>query len=247
MFNTFKFNSMSSDDESFAIQKLAKEALQRQEKTHTREEKRVQLIEERLSRVDWGASIFEEYDAEKWSEKVRKDTNIYNVFLENTEQDKTEKIGFLLGELLNSVNAVYEHVNIAPAVYTNKINLEASEVELKLESKNVIEDFLNKKFYSLSNSEKDKLYKEHTLNMSKEIILSEDIEIPQAVEHAQKAILMDKLLEEINFPKTAYYRIKELMESTTYGEVFEQEALLDKWNDFKTKSNVLSRIFASLI
>jgi len=241
------FNNFGLFDQQ-EIQKIAWEALQKQEKQFSREESRIKLIEEREYVIDYGAAIFEEYNQDMWSDKVRRDSNIYNTILSKVEENTMDKIQFILADLLGSVNSIYEHVNINPESYGFKnLNVEASESELHLESMRILDNFFNKHYYSLTKNEKDKLYMERSLNLATDIILKEEIEIVEAVEHVQKTIIVDKLLEEINFPKPVFYRIQELMSNQIYGEIFEQEELVDKWNDFKNKSFSLARVFAALI
>jgi hypothetical protein len=242
MFKNFGFMDQQE------IQKIAVEALQRQEKQQTRQEEKIALIEEREATIDYGCAIFEEYTADNWSDKVKKDTNIYNKFLSTVEEGTAEKISIVLGDFLDTVNSIYEHININPETYGFKgLMLDASEAELNLESQRIVDNFLNKHYFSLTNNERDKLYMEQALSLTTEIVSNEKIEIKEAMEHAHKAIIVEKLLQEVNFPKPIYYRIQELMTSELYGEIFEQEVLVDKWNKFKDKSNALSRVFAALI
>jgi hypothetical protein len=230
------------------IQKIAVEALQRQGKQQSREEKKIALIEERENTIDYGSAVFEEYNGDRWVDKLKKDTNIYNTLLANVEEGTIEKVQLVLSNFLASVNEIYEHINVNPETYGFKgLMLDASEAELNLESKRIIDNFFNKHYYALTNRERDKLYMEQALELTKDIVLNEEIEIKEAMEHAHKSIIVEKLLQEVNFPKPIYYRIQELMTSPIYGEIFEQEVLVDKWNDFKNKSNALSRVFAAVI
>jgi hypothetical protein len=243
MFKNMSFINAEAEE----IQRIAQDALRRQGKIYTKEEEKINLIEERLSKIDYGAIIFEEYDNSKWESKVKIESNIYNQLVKNLEESDLEKIQTLLGDLLLSVNDLYEHVNIAPQLYSTKINLEDSENTIVQETDLLIETFLSKKHYSLSTSERNKLYMDATLNLSKDIITNESIDIKEAVEHSYKSLIMQKLIEEVNFPKTVYYRLQELMESPLYGEIFEQDKLIEKWDNFKEKSNTLSRVFAALV
>jgi hypothetical protein len=230
------------------IQKTALEALQRQEKQYTRKEKNVQLVEERESRIDHGAVMFEDYSLENWGVKIKKDSNIYNTIISKVEESSVEKIQVILGDFLDSVHSIYEHVNINPDSFNrDRFKLDSSEADLATESVQVIESFIRKNYYDLSQKEKDRTYEERSISMVKEIVENEDIEVNEAMEHAHKAIVVEKLLEDINFPKPVYYRVQELMSSPIYGEIFEQEGLIEKWNNFKNKSNTLSRVFAALI
>ena len=239
------FGSMIDQDR---IQRIAWEALQKQDKQQTREESRIALIEERERHVDYGSAIFEEYNSEKWEDKLRKDTNIYNRLLTNVEESTMDKIQHIMADFLSCVNSIYEHININPETYCFKtLILDASDAELNLESQRIVDNFLYKHYYRLSKSERDKLYMEQALSLTSEIVLNEDIEVKEAMEHAHKSIIVEKLLQEVNFPKPIYYRIQELMSSEIYGEIFEQEALVDKWNSFKEKSAALSRVFAAVV
>jgi hypothetical protein len=243
MFKNFGFMDQQE------IQKIAVEALQRQEKQQSRQEEKIALIEEREATIDYGSAVFEEYTSDNWNDKVKKDRNIYNKFLSNIEEgEAVDKITLIIKDFLESAQSIYEHININPETYGFKgLMLDASEAELNLESQRIVDNFFNKHYFSLSNSERDKLYMEQSLSLAKEIVLNEEIEITEAMEHANKAIIVEKLLQEVNFPKPIYYRIQELMTSPLYGEIFEQEVLVDKWNKFKDKSNALSRVFAALI
>jgi hypothetical protein len=253
MYSNFSFTDQVD------IQKIAWEALQKQKKQQTRAEERDQLVEERQNSIDYGAAVFEEYSTDGWVSKIKKDANIYNVFLENAEEPIMEKIQILVSNLLSTTNTIYEHINIKPSNYgfqnlhlpTDKHSddtvLEASAIDLENEGIRIVNTYLDKHYYAMGNHERKKLYQERVQNMAKDIVLNEDINIDEAVEHAYKSVVIENLVEAINFPRPAYYRIQELMTSEAYGEVFEQDKLVELWNDFKTKSNTLSRVFAQLV
>ncbi|MBC8427525.1 MAG: hypothetical protein H8D97_01400 [Proteobacteria bacterium] len=230
------------------IQKTALEALRRMDNKNNKEEQRIRLIEERDSKLFYDQAVFEEYDQDNWTDKVKKDSHIYNTFISEVDDDVGEKIQYLLTDLLKNVNSIYEHININPVIGGFKnLPLDASDEELQKESENIIENFFKKHYYGLSNYERNKLYKERTCSFGKDIILNEKIEIKDAVEHAYKSIIIEQLLNNINFPKTVYYRIQELMSSDIYGEIFEQDKLIDLWTEFGKKASTVSRVFAQLV
>lgn len=230
------------------IQKTALEALRKMSDRTNKESEKIKLIEERNNKLFYDQHVFEEYDVDSWGKKLHKDSNLYNVFISEISEDDGEKVQFVLQDLLKTVNEIYEHININPETFGFKnLPLDASIEELQEESVKIIDTFFNKNHYSLSNHERKKLYKERTCSFGEDIILNEEIEIKDAVEHAYKSIVVEQLINSINFPKPVHYRIQELMNSDIYGEIFEQGKLIDLWDDFGKKASAVSRIFAQLV
>ena len=232
------------------IQQVAWEALQKQRRNKTKAEERLQLAEEREATMDYSVSIFEEYHIDDWKTKIKKDTNIYNILLEeiNDSPEVIEKIQFILSDLLKTTNSIYEHINVKPDTFGfANLTTDSSEVELRKEAVEIVNKYLSKNYYSMSNYDRKKLYQERVCNLCKDIVINEDAPVSEALLHSYKSVVVENLLEVINFPKPVYYRVQELMTNSAYGEVFEQEKLVDLWNDFKTKNSTLSRIFAKLV
>jgi hypothetical protein len=233
--------------DQLALSTKAYEALQRI-KSRSNEKTTEELMQEARTNLDYSRQIFEEYTDEKFFKKIEMDSHIYNQFLKNTEDNNiVQHVQENLSNYLATIRAIYEHINIEPKIYGFKqLNKNSSEIDLVTEAKKIIFEHLDKSYYNLSSSERQKKYKDFVVSSSHDIAVTENLDIDDSVEHVYKAAVINSLLENINFPFIIKSKVEELLESQIYKEVFDVDKLQDLWENFHEQSFKLSRIFSLL-
>lgn len=209
------------------------------------------ISEEKRSAIDHSKYIFEEYTEENFKKKIFLDKYIYSEFLKplfeknkDIEQTATDS----LGDMLATVRQIYEFVNIKPKQYGfNKMDQDTSEQDLISEAKSLIRNHLNKKYYTLTKEEKEKKYKEEVINLSKNLVVNENLEVDSAVEHSYKTTIINDFIRKLNFPYVIECKINELFVSEMYDKFYEKDKLKDLWQVFEQQSLNISRIIALTI
>lgn len=223
----------------------ARDALQRIQERKNEKSASDLLLETKLD-YDYSRQVFEEFTDSKFVKKIEVDKYIYESFLKNVENEEVlNQVNTQLGEMLDTIKSIYEHINIEPKIYGFKtLTAQSSEDELISESRRIIFEHLDRNYYLLTTPERDRKYKDYVIGRSYDITINENIEVDESVTHAYKAAIINSLLENINFPFTIKCKIEELLESQIYKEVFDADTLEALWESFQEQSFNLSRIFS---
>ena len=203
----------------------------------------------RTAKKDFAKSVFEEYDSDVFNQKVKIDSIFFKSLCKNIEEKYMEDVSNLLASYMENVQEIYKHINIKPRVYGFNImtSLNESEENLEKTSSRIINDFINRQYYSLDESERELKYKDTIKPLASDIILNENVNEQIAVEFSTKATILESLLEKISFPMTIKARIEEDLVDVNYGEIFDQDRLRDLWETFQTQTHNLSKIIAATI
>ena len=118
---------------------------------------------------------------------------------------------------------------------------------LLIEAANVINNFLNKEYYSLSKDERYRKYKDSVVNFAHNIVLEEGVDPQEAIEHSYKTAVIQRLLEDINFPFVIKHKINEVFEDDLYNDFFNVEELHDLKESFDIKAKNIARVISVLI
>lgn len=233
-------------NEQIALSNKAREALDRIRNRQTIKSTS-DVITEARTKFDYSRAVFEEFSEEAFESKVKFDAYIYNQFLKECKEDQLNVIREHLAELLNIVHDIYEHINIEPRIFgSNNVKLikEGSEDELNSEAKRIIYEHLDKHYYKLTTAERHTKYKAYVTETARQLVINENIDIDDAVSHIYKATVIQNLIENINFPFTIKCKIEELLEDSTYKEIFDAIKLQEHWENYKTKSFDIARILS---
>jgi hypothetical protein len=231
----------------YEIRELSKDGLNK----ITSEKNKIKTLQEEheilKKRVDMGKDLYEEYDDSSFEVKTKIDLVYYDQLLQKMEE--TADVEPLLGGLYQTVREIYEHINIKPEIYGNKITPEflneSFEIQKRILSESIY-DYVENKFYKLSPEKRQETYINESTDYAKQLI-KEGTEPEQAIQHAIKTVVMEGLLSRIAFPKPIQYRINYLMEDENYRKVFDQEKLISLWESFNNQIHEVSKLVAKSI
>lgn len=194
------------------------------------------------------AQLFEEYTDSKFERKLKMDVQVYNQFLKGITEEQEVGIKNIMSSMLTTTQSIYEHINIEPKIYGFKqLTSDASDNELQLEAKRLLNEHFNKAYYSLTSGQKYEKYKDSVVQLTYEYITEDNLALEEATEHAYKTIIVENLLRTINFPFLVQAKLDELAESDMYAEMFDKDKLLDLTEQFDSQVRILSRVFATTI
>ena len=233
--------------DKYELSRAAFSALQRIKETKTKELQE-QVLQKTPKKVDYSMYLFEEYSDDQFANKVKADSYIYRKFIAQLTESQQEQATGILSNILETVKAIYEHINIEPKIHGFKnITLESSESLLEDEAGRLTVDFFSKNYYNLTEHQRKEKYGPLVIETSYELMITEDLAIEDAVEHAYKSVMISNFIKSINFPYLIESKINELMESDLYSEMFDRDRLFELVETFKDQSIQLSRIFSLLI
>jgi len=175
-----------------------------------------------INKKKYESIITEVYDESVFAQKSRIDRSYFEIFLSKVEESEDKmKLNQLVDVLFEDVRAIYEHSNVLPVIYANqRMKAARSEEELLNEAASVIKEFINRNLYSLSQAERDKLYKDRVIQEARDLVLMENIDVDSSVEIAQKNIILHEFIDKVMFPFMAKSKINELLMSEEYAEFF---------------------------
>lgn len=192
--------------------------------------------------------LFSEYSESKFKEKISLDSFIYNKLLENIQETEREQVSTLITEMLNDVKEIYKFINIEPK-NIGFINMSSADSRnsLVIEASNIINNFMNKEYYSLTKYEKNRKYKESVINFAHNIVLEEGLSPQEAIEHSYKTAIVENLLNNINFPFIIKHKINEVFEDDLYNDFFDIEELHNLKESVEIKIKNIARVISVLI
>ncbi len=203
----------------------------------------------RLPKVNYAKFVFEEYSDEYFENKVKIDSAYYNVLLDKLTNVHQESVQTILGTLLQTVKMIYETINIKPKIYgLQRIqDLNENTEAIKQSASRIISDFVNRNYYKLTQEEREVKYINRIKQISKDLILNENIEPKDAVAFSLKAAVIEDLLEHINFPMTVKNEIESNLTSTEYAQMFDPQVLQNSWDQYHEQAINFSKIIATII
>lgn len=192
--------------------------------------------------------VFQEYSDEKLQEKITLDGYIYNKLLENLNSEESEAVSTLISEMMITVKDIYKFINIEPkTVGFNHMSSADSKNSLVIEATNIINNHINKEYYSLSKEEKIKKYKDSVVHLAHQVVLEEGIDPQEAINHCYKSIVIERLLENVNFPFIIKHKIEEVFEDDMYNDFFNINELRELKDTFESQIKNISRVMSVLI
>lgn len=191
-------------------------------------------------------SVFNHFDETKFQQKIAMEMYVYNNLLSNISESDKEYVTLLISEMLNEVKSIYEFINIEPKSNGFKnITESSSKQDLVEEAQNIIDNHYKNEFFNLSISERERKYKDLVVNKTYDIVENERVSIDEALEHAHKAVIIENLVYNLNFPYIIRHKIKEVMEDEMYNDFFDIEELNKSLDSFEMKNKQLARIITA--
>jgi len=199
-----------------------------------------------INKKKYESIVTEVYDESVFAQKSRIDRSYFDIILSKIEEsEEKQKLNQLVDVLFEDVRAIYEHSNVLPVIYANqRMKSARSEEELLNEAANVINEFVNRNLYSLSQAERDKLYKDRVIQEARDLVLLENIDVDSSVEIAQKHIIIEQFIDKVMFPFMAKSKINELLMSEEYAEFFDRDKLAELYEQYQKDLNELSLLLS---
>jgi hypothetical protein len=179
--------------------------------------------------------------------KMKVDMLFFEQFLQKLEE--SEQLHEALVSYFRNIRQIYEFVNLKPEVYGKGMNftiLEKSNEEQHNFLSNIIYEYFDKNFYSLTPEQRKQKYLEESRDLAKNLI-SEGAEPEEAIAFSTKTSIVETLLQKIAFPFSVWSRIGYLTESDDYRKVFDQESLVDLVDTFQKKTHMLAKVIAAVV
>jgi hypothetical protein len=199
-----------------------------------------------INKKKYESIVTEVYDESVFAQKSRIDRAYFEIFLSKIEESEDKlKLNQLVDVLFEDVRAIYEHSNVLPVIYANqRMKSARSEEELLNEAASVIKEFVNRNLYSLSQAERDKLYKDRVIQEARDLVLMENIDVDSSVEIAQKNIILNEFVDKVMFPFMAKSKINELLVSEEYAEFFDRDKLAELYEQYQKDLSELSLLLS---
>ncbi|MDD4081904.1 MAG: hypothetical protein PHD05_00820 [Sphaerochaetaceae bacterium] len=237
----------TSNEDQYKIMEESIKALQKINEHKSQKKKSFEIIQEGLQKVTTGSEFFECYDSLFWEGKVKVDMLYFDQLLQNLEE--SEEIYKVLGTYFKNIRNIYEFVNLKPEIYGKKLDftiLEQTNEQQHHILSNILYEYFDKNFYSLTPDQRTEKYLEKSRDLSKQLI-SEGVSPEESIVFSTKTCLVENLLQKIAFPFAIWSRINYLLESEDYRKVFDQEALVELVDAFKSKTHSISKIIAAVV
>lgn len=238
---------LSTDNYNFDAMDESRKALQKINESKSKKKGHLEIIQEGIQKATAGSDFFEAYDSLLWEGKVKIDMLYFDQFLQKLEE--SEQMYSALGEYFKNIRQIYEFVNLKPELYGKGIDytiLEKSNESQHQILSNIIFEYFDKSFYSLSSEQRKEKYLEESRELAKTLI-AEGTEPEEAITFSTKVCIVENLLQKIAFPFSVWSRIKYLTESDDYRKVFDQEALVELVDSFERKATSMAKIVAAVI
>jgi hypothetical protein len=199
-----------------------------------------------INKKKYESIVTEVYDESVFAQKSRIDRAYFEIFLSKIEESEDKlKLNQLVDVLFEDVRAIYEHSNVLPVIYANqRMKSARSEEELLNEAASVVKEFVNRNLYSLSQAERDKLYKDRVIQEARDLVLMENIDVDSSVEIAQKNIILNEFVDKVMFPFMAKSKINELLISEEYAEFFDRDKLAELYEQYQKDLSELSLLLS---
>lgn len=236
-----------TENYNFDVMTESQIALRKIREFQSKKRNHLEIIQESIQKATTGSEFFEPYDPLLWEGKVKVDMLYFDQLLQKLEE--SEQIYEALGNYFKNIRQIYEFVNIKPEIYGKGLDytiIEKSNDEQHQILSNIIYEYFDKNFYSLSVDQRKQKYLEESRELAKKLI-SEGTEPEEAISFSTKSCIVETLLQKIAFPFSVWSRINYLVESDDYRRVFDQELLVELVDDFKKRIYSLSKVVAAVV
>lgn len=192
--------------------------------------------------------VINEFDKDKFITKTKFDSYIYETLLEGFNDNQKENIATIVNDIENTIKQIYEFLNIEPRIVGFK-NMDVNDSESKLltEAKSIVNTFVNKEYYSLTNQERTVKYKPAAVQMAYDLVVQENLDPNEAIEHSYKSLVIENLIDNIHFPFIIKHKLNEVFEDELYNEFFDVTELHELHDNYIEKRNQLARLVATVI
>ena len=215
-------------------------------KTKSSKEK-IESIYEAYKKSDRGAELYDAYDPMIFENKLKIDKMYYSILLSRLDNSLVEGVENLFITLYDTVNKIYEHINISPELYGNNIKLDIINESISASTtklKDNVNAYFKSNFYNLSVEEREKRFFENHKEFAKSLI-HENVNEKEAIKFSVVTRIVEGLLRNIAFPFSSWTRVNYLLESSEYGIIFDQDTLSDLTDIFEKKLFNMSKVVAS--
>lgn len=240
---------LTADQTNLDLMKASREALNKIQEAKGQEVDVLTEAREIAKHKDMGRHMFAPYDSLAFESKIRVDMMYYDQLLQKLDDELHEGVEQVLTSLFTNIRKIYEFINIKPEIFGNGVDgeilNESMESAQKKLSKAIYEN-LDKNFYKLSPDQRKERYLEESKEMIKDLI-QDGTEHDDAIVLGVKVCVLENLLRGIAFPFACWSRVNHLVESETYGKVFDQSALVDLVESFEKKIHAVAKIVAVCI
>ncbi len=240
---------LSTDETSLEIMKASRQALEKIQESKSEKVDVLTEAREIAKQKDMGRHMFDPYDSLAFESKIRVDMMYYDQLLQKLDNELHEGVEQVLTSLFTNIRKIYEFVNIKPEIFgagiTHEILNESIEKSQRRLSKAIF-DSLDRHFYKLSPDQRKDKYLEESRELIRQLI-KDGTEHDDAIGLGIKVTVLENLLRNIAFPFACWARISNLVESETYGKVFDQSALVDLVESFEKKIHSVAKIVAVCI
>lgn len=221
------------------LQRKAGEALNRI-KTLYESNADARIQKKRKSVVD-----MEVFNEEDFNRKLELDSCFWRVLLENISNDKDKsKLVDEIDNMYDKVKRIYEYVNMKPRVYNEIVFEGLGSDELRIpKAKEVIMEYIDLNFYSLSQSERDRRYGGKVKQLAESLVLEYSIDFDRSIEISYKKIILESLINKILFPGFAYSRLQEVINEKS-DEFFDNSEVIDIYEDLVSMISDISTAIA---
>lgn len=240
---------MFTDKDAEKLMFESREALCKIKSAKAKKKETLTELKEDRIRFDRGKHFFEPYDTIAYEGKVKVDMMYYNQFLQKIEEDISPKVQEIITSLYQTINAIYEFINVKPEIYGNGIDLtilDTSMEDSKRKLSRVVYDFLDRNFYKLNSEQRKNKYFEEHKEYAKSLI-ADGATPDDAIMFSVKSLVTENLLTSISFPFGVWSRINYLIEDEDYEKIFDKDKLVDLVETFQRKIRNVARIVASCI
>ncbi|MEM4385278.1 MAG: hypothetical protein QXD03_01885 [Candidatus Anstonellales archaeon] len=221
------------------LQRKAGEALNRIKTLHESNAD-AKIQKKRKSVVD-----MEVFNEEDFDRKLELDSCFWKVLLENISNDKDRsKLVDEIDNMYDKVKRIYEYVNMKPRVYNEIVFEGLGSDELRIpKAKEVIMEYIDLNFYSLSQSERDRRYGGKVKQLAESLVLEYSIDFDRSIEISYKKIILESLINKILFPGFAYSRLQEVINEKS-DEFFDNSEIIDIYENLVSMISDISTAIA---
>jgi hypothetical protein len=238
---------LSAENFNFDAMVESQLALRKIHESQSKKHNYMEVIQEGIQKATAGSEFFEPYDSLMFEGKMRVDMLFFEQFLQKLEE--SEQTHAALVSYFRNIRQIYEFVNLKPEIYGKGLDftiLEKSNEEQHNLLSNIIYEYFDKNFYSLSNEQRKQKYLEESRYLAKNLI-AEGTEPEEAITFSTKTCIVETLLQKIAFPFSVWSRINYLTESDDYRKVFDQETLVELVDSFQKKTHMLAKVISAVV
>lgn len=240
---------LHADDTSLNLMRASRQALDKIQEAKGQTVDVLTEAREIAKNKDMGRHMFQPYDSLAFETKLRVDMMYYDQLLQKLDSELHEGVEKVLTSLFKNIRQIYEFVNIKPEIFGAGINeaiLNESMERAQQKLSKAIYDNLDRHFYKLTPDQRKDRYMEESRELVKSLI-TDGTDHDDAIALGVKVAVLENLLRGIAFPFACWARVSHLVESETYGKIFDQSALVNLVESFEKKIHSVAKIVAVCI